>query len=303
MSIIVEEAGWCSVQDLGRPGYGASGVPRSGAFDEWALRAGNRLCGNQENAAGLEVTLRGPSLRFDRDAAVAITGARFMRTLDDVEVPQGETFTVRAGQRLAFGPLHAGLRAYVCVSGGIQSPLLLGSRSASPRAGIGGMLAGGETLAVGPAQAHARRRQVHAPESLGDALVRIILGPQAQAFTPDAIERLAGEPFVVSTEADRVGLRLDGPVLTHSGEAGIEPEGVVAGCIQVPGDGRPIILGPDGPVTGGYAKIATVIGADLCILAQAKPGTTLRFEVVTPGQARDARAVREHALQNGIIDA
>ncbi|MHB8511700.1 MAG: 5-oxoprolinase subunit C family protein [Actinomycetota bacterium] len=276
--IVVEEPGFSCIEDLGRAGLASIGVPRGGAFDEWALRAGNRLVGNDDDAAALEMTLRGPTLRFECDATIAITGAHAHEI-------HCESFHVRRGEHLSFSRIVEGARAYLCIAGGILSRTIMGSRSISSRLGIGSMLERGDSL-----ECESRVLASRKIAMLRQNVVRVIKGPQWELFESD----LAGE-FKVSTQADRTGVRLDGPKLSASKHE-IDPEPTRAGTIQVPSDGRPIVLGPDGPLTGGYPKIAVVCTADLGVIAQARPGDTLSFELVTIEQARAARRKRFEEL-------
>ncbi len=298
IGLLVGEPGWSSVQDLGRQGFGALGVPRGGAFDEWALRAGNRLAGNDDDAAAIEFAMRGPTITFGRAAVIALTGAHFDASVDGRDVPHARSFRIQEGVTLTIGRARDGARGYLCVRGGIATPSLLGSRSVSARAGLGTMLAAGDRLPLGPVpEAGSPDRRM--ARSIPEAVLRAAAGPQDDRFD---LDELFEGSFTVSAEADRVGVRLDGVRLTHRGPSEIEPEGAIPGAIQVPADGRPIVLGPDGPATGGYAKIAVVAGADLGVLAQARPGATLRFERVTVQEARAARHEREHLLSEAIVD-
>lgn len=276
MSLRLVRAGFATVQDGGRdPSLQQLGVPPGGAFDQGALIAGNRLCGNGDRAAAIEFVLRGPSVMFERDAVAVVTGAPFAATLDGVSLDPGRVFDAPRGSTLDVGAAPSGARGYLCVAGGIDTPVVLGSRSASPRAGIGAMLSTGDVLPVGKA---ARPPHGDARYEIPAATaVRVVRGPQE--FGDDAFLALTNGDCRVTPDADRVGVRLDGPALTRATHE-IDPEGTVPGAIQVPGDGRPIVLGPDGPATGGYAKIAVVIADDLWMIAQARPGDTLRFVAV-----------------------
>lgn len=273
MSLRFVRAGFATVQDLGRTGDAQRyGVPCGGAFDEWALRAGNRLCGNDDGAAAIEFVLRGPEIVFKADVTAVVTGAPFAATLDGVVLQPGRVFRAARGSTLAIGSSPWGARGYLCVAGGIDTPVVLGSRGASPRAGIGAMLSTGDEVPVGAPRPPGADADFDRPRP--DGTIRVVAGPQT--FAPGALEVLLSAEFAVTPDADRTGVRLDGPALqrdTHE----IDPEGTVPGAIQVPADGRPIVLGPDGPATGGYAKIATVIADDRWLVAQARPGDRLRF--------------------------
>jgi antagonist of KipI len=304
---VLSPGAFTTVQDQGRAGWASIGVPPSGAFDPFALRAANLLVGNDETAAGLEITLHGPALICEGDVVVAVVGAPFEITVDGRAVPVGVTVSLRAGQSLRVGRTRVGVRAWIAVRGGIDVPLVLGSRSTHAVAGLGGFsgraLVDGDVLSVGVAIAQDERpRRIDEdprPAPGSPRTVRVVPGPQAEAFTGTAESAFYAGVYAVTPRADRTGIRLEGdPVLAD--RADIDPEGVVPGAIQVPGDGAPIVLGPDGPATGGYAKIATVITADVPILAQARPGDTLRFVPMVVDEAREAYRARERALHAAI---
>ena len=304
---VVEPGAFTTVQDLGRTGHGGMGVPPSGAFDALALRAANRLAGNTDEAAALEITLHGPTLTFEGRGVLALAGAAVDADLDGDPVPNGCSFLVAAGQALRVGKTGAGVRAYLAVRGGLAVPSVLGSRSTLVSAGFGGWLGrplvARDYLRVGPAGAQTPLRRLTremAPAAAG--VVRAVPGPQEDAFTQRGRDAFFGQTFTVSTRSDRVGVRLDGDPLEQAVEADLDPEGVVTGAVQVPGDGHPIVLGPDRPVTGGYVKIATVITADLPLIAQARPGDTLRFVPIDVEEARAAWRAQEDGLANAIED-
>jgi biotin-dependent carboxylase-like uncharacterized protein len=304
---VVEPGTFTTVQDLGRPGHSAAGVPPSGAMDPLALRAANLLAGNAEGAGALEITMIGPLLTFEAPAILAIAGAPFDVHLDGEPAPHGATFAVAAGETLRIGRASRGARAYLAVRGGIAVPPVLGSSSTLPAAGMGGWLgralATGDYLRTDPPQADAPMRRLAdgaLPFPQGPA--RVVPGPQTDAFTPYGLRVFFGEAFTVSPRSDRAGVRLQGTPLVHAGAADLDPEGVMTGAVQVPGDGMPIVLGPDRPVTGGYVKIATVITVDLPFIAQARPGDTLRFAEVDVSSARAAWREQEAELARSIED-
>lgn len=303
---VVSPGAFTTVQDLGRHGWASAGVPPSGAMDLLALRAANLLAGNDEKAAGLEITMLGPALRFDEAAVVAVTGATFDADLDGNPVPRNESFRVPPGATLTLRKARRGARCYVGVRGGIDVPIVLGSRSTLASAGFGGVdgraLAARDLLRTGSGRDAPLRRMRPDPSPPTVQPVRVLAGPQPEAFTAGGRDGFFGTAFTVSPRSDRVGVRLEGEPLEHAGPAEIDPEGVVTGAIQIPGDGRPIVLGPDRPVTGGYAKIATVIAADLGRIAQARPGDTVRFVEVTLDEARAVQREREQALRDAIED-
>jgi antagonist of KipI len=303
---VVEPGAFTTVQDLGRPGHAGAGVPPSGAMDAIALRAANLLVGNPEDAAALEITMSGPLLTFETDGVLALAGAPFAALLDGEPVPFGASFAVAADSTLRVERPSHGMRAYLAVRGGIAVPPVLDASSTLVSAGIGGWqgraLASGDYLRAGSAADAPMRRLAGGALPVDHGPVRVVPGPQTDAFTPYGLKVFFGEEFTVSPRSDRAGVRLQGTPIIHTGQADLDPEGVVTGAVQVPGDGMPIVLGPDRPVTGGYVKIATVITADLSIIAQARPGDALRFAEVDVETARAAWRDREEELAGSIED-
>lgn len=294
------------LQDGGRPGARSVGVPLSGAADRVLLACANLLLGNAPDAAAVEVALAGPRLRVaGAPVDVALSGALAARVLraggDAIELAPWHSLRLRPGDTIAVGAARG--PGYLAVSGGFDVPPQLGSRSTYARAGIGGVqgraLAAGDRIdcaAVADDDAPARRAGRPFAHPAGP--LRVILGPQDDAFTDAALASLLGEAFEVGAERDRMGLRLAGPRLAHRPGRGadIVSEGVAPGAVQVPGNGQPIILGPDCQTVGGYTKIATVISADLPRLAHLMPGQAVRFAAVTPAAAREALAQQRRAL-------
>ncbi|MBK7765621.1 MAG: biotin-dependent carboxyltransferase family protein [Sulfuritalea sp.] len=286
-----------TVQDAGRPGYRHLGVPLSGALDPDFLAIANALVGNPATSAALEMRLLGLRLRATAPLTIALAGA----CTAQIEDTSGElrpaaawdSHSLALGETLIVGKLHEGI-AYLAFAGGLDLPEVLGSRSTYVRAGIGGLdgraLKAGDCLKVG-AGTRPNPLRLPQPPRPPDGPLRIVPGPQREYFTDAAWSRLLGDEFVISREADRMGLRLDGPRLEHDPARGadIVSDAVTPGVIQVPGDGRPIILLADCQTVGGYPKIATVIGADLPRLGRALPGQTLRFVEVGIDQALAAR--------------
>jgi biotin-dependent carboxylase-like uncharacterized protein len=296
-----------TVQDLGRPGLAHLGVPRSGALDQPALALANRLVGNPPGAAGLEVTLSGCRLRARVATSVAVTGAYGPVTVDGREVGFAAAQPVPAGATIHIGRTRSGLRTYVAFAGGIDVPSTLGSRSTDTLSGLGpAVLRNGDLLPLGtPATPADRvapratdgdpatpgraggdpagdRRAAEAASTVASTVeVRVVPGPRADWFTEPS---LAGLAYQVSPRSNRVGARLTGPVLTRVRDGELPSEGLVLGAVQVPADGQPVIFLADHPTTGGYPVIAVVHPADLPLLAQARPGTTVRFRAGTaPG--------------------
>ncbi|WP_418155048.1 biotin-dependent carboxyltransferase family protein [Actinoalloteichus caeruleus] len=274
-----------TVQDQGRPGYAAMGVPRSGAADQPSLELANRLVGNPASAAALELTFGGLAVRFRQAGLVALTGASCPMWLDGRPVGIHCAVPVLAGQVLRVGAPIAGLRAYLAVRGGVAVEPVLGSRSTDLLSGLGPPpLSTGQVLPVGsaggswPADVVAPVRWLPSPADL--VVLRVRLGPRDDWFPPEALTRLAHEEFRVTGESDRVGMRLAGPELRRSDGRELPSEGMVAGAVQVPPGGHPVLFLADHPVTGGYPVVAVVVSEDVPLAAQCVPGQRVRFRPV-----------------------
>jgi len=278
---VVQSGALTTIQDLGRPGLGHLGIPRSGAADRRSLRRANRLVGNSEGAPALETTLAGPALRFSAPATIAITGATVEARLDDRTVAMHAALAVDAGATLRVGTAGVGLRTYVAVRGGIEAPLVLGSASSDLLNALGpAPLAPGMILAVGPPHRAPPAAEPQPPPAPAvEPTLRIVLGPREDWFTDAALHALTHDPYVVSPDSDRTGVRLRGPVLARAREDELRSEGMVPGALQVPPSGQPILLLADHPTTGGYPVIAVVASADLPIVGQLRPGQSLRFAI------------------------
>jgi antagonist of KipI len=292
-----------TVQDAGRWGYQARGVPVAGPMDPVSHRLANALVGNGRGAALLEITLIGPELGFEDERLVAITGAQFELWLDGRQAPSQAPFTVCAGSRLRFGSRQLGARAYLAVSGGIAVPETLGSRSThlvSAMGGIGGRaLVGGDRLPLGDPSRQGPALAPHdaiAPLPDRHATLRVLPGPQVDYFTPDALDVLQSAPYVVAGNSDRMGFRLQGPRLTHARGADIISDATPLGVLQIPASGQPILLMADRQTTGGYPKIATVIAADMAVAGQLAPDDTIAFAVCTRADAMKALIAQERVL-------
>jgi antagonist of KipI len=298
-----------TIQDEGRPGHRAFGMPVSGALDAEAYAVANLLAGNAAGAAAVEMTLLGGAFRFDIDAFVAITGAEMQPALDGAPLRSWSSFPVRAGSVLSFSGAPTGCRCYLAIHGGIDVPPILGSRSTYTRARVGGLdgraLRAGDVLPVGirgGGRAPALRTRTDGPacqlpEDLtprygGELRIRVVLGPQDDRFPADAVATFLGSAYTVSNRNDRMAYQLDGPTIRHARGADIVSDAMIPGSVQVPGRGLPIVMMADCPTVGGYTKIATAISADLPRLAQARAGDTVRFEQCTLEAAVDALAER-----------
>jgi KipI family sensor histidine kinase inhibitor len=271
-----------TVQDPGRRGFGAFGLSPNGAADIASLILGNRLVGNPENAAGLEITLVGPTLRFRQGSKVALTGEGPSARLNGHLVERNRTISVYLGDELTFDPIDptSGARGYLCISGGIDVPIVMGSRSTDLVAGIGGLdgraLRSGDVIPVGEATGLVSTLALP-PLPRDRKVLRITPGPHREMFDDATWRRLTEREFTVTNDANRVGIRLQGPSLHPRDRNDIISEGVVTGSIQIPGSGQPIVLLPGRATIGGYPKIATVVEDDLDLLGQLRPGDVLRF--------------------------
>jgi biotin-dependent carboxylase-like uncharacterized protein len=262
-----------TVQDLGRFGYAHFGVSPSGAADALALRAGNLLVGNAENAAALEMTLSGGTFEFEEAAVIALTGSDF-----GADLPLWKAVEIPAGHTLRCGATRSGARCYLAVRGGLAVPRIMGSASVHVMTGVGGRpVRKGDTLPIGDAEVRRPRFEPRGiPEFARGETLRITAGPQADWYGGE----LLAASYTLSEECNRMGLRLTGPAIrSHAGH--MLTEGVALGAIQVPPDGQPIILFVEHQTTGGYPKPANVISADFWRLGQLRPRDTVRFEQVT----------------------
>ncbi len=289
--IEVLRAGLCDlVMDQGRRGLGAIGVPAGGAADRAALAAANRLVGNAAAAAGLELVLSGPQLRFPAGGVAALAGTRFQAARSSgAAVAWDETLVLAAGETLSLDRTLAGCRCWLAVRGGLAVPPVMGSRSTFLPSGFGGQegrpLRAGDRLECGAGAGEVRLLRAQPPAMAADAPLRVIAGPQIGLFDDTGLGAFFGGVYRVAAASDRRGLRLAGPAVTCS-RIELPTQGVLPGAIQVPPDGQPIILGWDGPVTGGYPVIASVIEADLPRLAQLKPGDAVQFVTLALDAAR-----------------
>ena len=320
MNIAVLEPGLLTtVQDLGRRGHERDGVPGGGAMDAFALRAANLLVGNGEGEAGLEITLGGPTLRFERAALIALGGAELRAEADGAEIPAWHAARVPAGTVLSFRGPGSGCRAYLAIAGGIDLPRVLGSRSTFLRAGIGGLegraLRRGDTLPLGAPSPLAERIAAAIEPGAGGATVAhtgvgvalrpdyaerptvaLMPGAHTDALSPGSRVRLFGSGLRVSPESDRMGYRLEGAVLELRAPMEILSEPVAFGTVQLPPDGRPIVLMADRQTTGGYPRIGEVATVDLPLLAQLKPGDSLCFRPCSVDEAQARLLARERGF-------
>jgi antagonist of KipI len=308
-----------TVQDLGRIGHQQEGVPVGGAMDQWALRVGNLLVGNDDGDAALEITLAGPSIVFDGDALIALTGGDLAATLNDRTLPTWHPVRVPSGAVLEFHAARSGCRVYLTAAGGIDVPRVLGSRSTYVRAGLGGhqgrALRRDDVLSFGAPSALAARiaADLHndgeaitvarwgAGPSLRPAYspsvtVRLLPGAHVHQLTAASRDQLFSAPFRVASQSDRMGYRLEGPTLELREPLELLSEGVTFGTVQLPPSGSPIVLLADRQTTGGYPRVGEVASADLPLLAQLKPGDQVRFRKASVEEAQAVYLAREQEL-------
>ncbi len=274
-------------QDRGRPGLAHLGVPPSGAADAPAFELGNRIVGNDPDAAALEATLVGPTLRFTRAALVAVTGADAGATIAGRPLRRGTLAAVPAGALLELGACRCGVRAYIFVRGGFAVDATLGSRSHDLLTGLGPPpLRDGDRLPVGAEPGDPPQRAendiVRCSTPGGEPTLSVLPGPRDDWFPPEALAALTEATWRVGSDSNRVGIRLEGPPLARLDRGELLSEGLVTGAIQVTAAGQPIVLGPDHPTTGGYPVIAVVIAADIALTGQLAPGAKVRFRLARP---------------------
>jgi antagonist of KipI len=318
MNVTVRSSGFLtSVQDLGRTGFRQSGVSLGGALDTHALRVANALIGNDDSAAGIEVTLGTLRLHFEDERIVAWCGGAFAIRINDEDLPPGHAGRVAKGKELSMSAPDEGGRAWFAISGGIDVPLVLGSRSTDLRGNFGGhegrALRDGDVISLFKERRFLSRRpdktgdlEIAAPwisdwsaptpwtaTGRRDGSLRIVRGTHWDHFTSDAQTSLVTNPFVVTPDSDRMGARLEGPELERIDATDLLSEAVAPGTLQVPPNGKPILLLGDCQTIGGYPKIAHVITVDLPIAAQLWPGAPVRFREVSLAEAQDLLRERE----------
>ena len=283
-----------TVQDGGRFGHQAAGIPEAGAMDRASLALANRLAGNPADAAALELTAFGGTFEFDGDGTIALTGADMHPLRNGSPVPMNLAIEMEPGDRLELGAAEKGVRTYLAVSGGIDVPVVLGSRSTDLKSRLGGLegrkLKAGDVLESGAAAlAEAQepffgpvlQRLAQAANPEGITQIRFLFGPQDAMFSEEAKRTFTESIYTLSAACDRMGYRLEGPAVLSRNGTDILSEGICFGSIQVPANGQPIVMMADHPTTGGYAKIGTVLSEDLPLMAQLGPGKRICFVPVT----------------------
>ena len=286
-----------TVQDLGRYGFQRYGVSASGVMDEYSAKIANKLVGNKVGEAVLETTLKGVQIEFLQNTAVAITGGNCDVTLNGTKIELWQSYLVNRGDILKMGICKSGLRNYLAFAGGIDVPVIMNSKSTNLKAKVGGfngrklMIGDVLSVGVGSLEAPLTLNKYYIPTYSKDIKVGVILGQQDDHFTEAGIKTFLNETYTVTQESDRMGIRLSsvsGATIEHKNGADIISDGITFGAIQVPGSGQPIVMMADRQTTGGYTKIGNVISSDLAKLAQATPGTKVKFVEYTLEQAVQA---------------
>jgi antagonist of KipI len=281
-----------TVQDLGRFGFREYGVSPSGAMDAYSLQMGNILVGNEIGEAALEAPLIGPILLAFHDISIAICGGDFTPKINDQEVPLWKSMVIKKGEILSFGRVKKGARTYISVAGGIHVPLVLRSKSTFLTGKFGGLdgkaLEEGDILYGNPLIRRNRFLDANLiPEYKNPLCVRVILGPHKEKFTPLGVNTFLNEEFILSPQSNRMAFQLDGPRIEHRNGADIISDAIPFGGIQVPASGQPFILMAEHQTIGGYSRIGSVISTDLPLLAQALPGTKIRFKEISLNSAQN----------------
>jgi biotin-dependent carboxylase-like uncharacterized protein len=300
-----------TVQDFGRIGFMALGMPTAGAMDRVALSLANALAGNPLDTAGIEIGVMGPDLLVEADSVrIALVGPLSPSLIEGPDAPpkpleSDRSHLLKRGQTLKVGMIEGSSTAYLAIAGGLDLPVFMGSLSTYSRAGIGGFdgrkLAAGDVLPLKRETASAGdERKLGGVFDYGKGPVRIVWGPQEDYFSAKGRKTFIESEYKVSKEADRMGIRLEGPVIEHEKGADIISDGIGPGAIQVPGAGLPIVLLGDRQTVGGYSKIATVASVDLPRFGRLLPGQTVRFQPITVAEAETLRREQEQRLKNAI---
>ena len=295
-----------TIQELGRFGFQQYGMPVSGAMDSYALRVGNRLLGNKEKEAGIELSTPGLTLEVLNQTVVAITGANFNPTINNSSAPMWEVIEVKKGDIISFNQVKSGCRSYLLIAGGIDVPIILGSKSTYVRGKVGGLkgrpLKTADIINIGKKNqelTNVIRRKIslnNLPTYREETEIRVILGPQDDYFSKESLHTFLNSFYEITVDSDRMGYRLKGPKIKIKNGSDIITDGIPPGSIQVPQDGMPIVMLADRQTTGGYAKIATVISVDMDKFAQMKPGNKIKFTKISLEEAHRLLSEREKEI-------
>lgn len=293
-----------TVQDLGRTGFQEAGVPASGVMDTRSCRIANLLVGNEPSEGVLEVTMMGPGITFTSDTVIAVTGANLGPRLNGTDLPMYRAVSVKKGDSMSFMGMKGGTRAYVAFAGGLDVPVIMGSKSTHLKSRLGGFcgrkLAAGDVIeftAPKTTLSNMEKRETEPERFASNVTLRVVMGPQDDCFTEKGVETFLNQEYTLTNEADRMGLRFEGEIIEHVDSGDIITDGIGFGAVQVPSHGNPIIMMADHQTTGGYTKIASVISVDLPKAAQLMPGSKVRFEKVSIEEAQDLYIEEQHAMQ------
>ena len=310
---VLEVSGLATIQDVGRNGWRRFGVPTSGPMDTFAFQAANALVGNAVEYAALEIGLGDTTFQALEDCVIAVTGAGYKLSVYIWDFPLWSSFFVRAGWKIHFNKVEAGLWAYLAVTGGIQTEEILGSHSTYLRGMFGGFkgrqLQAGDVIRTGnlshlsPEIAARTIAPEAVPAYTQNPTIDVILGPQTNDFTDESLKTFLSSEYSVSLTSDRMGYRLEGTALTYCNKTELISEGMTVGSIQVPSNGQPIVMMADCPTTGGYPKIGTVASADLPVFAQCVPNKSrIRFRETTVARAQKKYRELMSGLRNSILE-
>ena len=294
-----------TVQDFGRVGVMKNGFTQNGAMDRYSMTVANRLCGNCDSAPVLEMTVLGVTARFTQDTVVCVSGADFGAKINDKPIKRNKAYKINKGDILSMGAAKSGMRAYLAVAGGIVGEYVFGSASTNLKFAFGGhfgkKLQSGDVLSIGTGAfplGDIDKWEIPESEYSKDAQLRVVLGPQNDMFTDEDIRLFLSQEYKVTSQSDRMGIRLSGEPLKSKNGMDIISDGIVFGSVQVPNSGEPIILMADHQTTGGYAKIATVISVDLPRASQLSAGNTVRFKSVTVEEAEQEAKKQKRFFDN-----
>lgn len=294
-----------TVQDFGRVGVMKNGFTQNGAMDRYSMTVANRLCGNCDSAPVLEMTVLGVTARFTQDTVVCVSGADFGAKINDKPIKRNKAYKINKGDILSMDAAKSGMRAYLAVAGGIVGEYVFGSASTNLKFAFGGhfgkKLQSGDLLSIGTGAfplGEIDKWEIPESEYSKDAQLRVVLGPQNDMFTDEDIRLFLSQEYEVTSQSDRMGIRLSGEPLKSKNGMDIISDGIVFGSVQVPNSGEPIILMADHQTTGGYAKIATVISVDLPRASQLSAGNTVRFKSVTVEEAEQEAKKQKRFFDN-----
>lgn len=294
-----------TVQDFGRVGVMKNGFTQNGVMDRYSMTVANRLCGNCDNAPVLEMTVLGITAKFTQDTVICLSGADFGAKINDKPIRRNKAYKINSDDILSMGAVKSGMRAYLAVAGGMVGEYVFGSASTNLKFAFGGYfgkkLQSGDVLAIGTGAfslGNIDKWEIPETEYGNNAKLRVVLGPQKEMFTDEDIRLFLSQKYEVTAQSDRMGIRLSGEPLKSKNGMDIISDGIVFGSVQVPNSGEPIILTADHQTTGGYAKIATVIGVDLPCVAQLSAGDTIEFESVTVKEAEKLAKKQKRFFDN-----